>query len=44
MLLGVPDLSLAQFAERLEYRNVQSFERAFPACWTGATPAAHRRS
>jgi AraC-like DNA-binding protein len=42
-LLAIPELSLAQIAERLGYRNVQSFERAFRR-WTGATPAAHRRS
>jgi AraC-like DNA-binding protein len=42
-LLGSPDLSLAQVAERLGYRSVQNFERAFRR-WTGTTPAAHRRS
>jgi AraC-like DNA-binding protein len=42
-LLALPDLSLVQIAERLGYRNVQSFERAFRR-WTGTTPAAHRRS
>jgi AraC-like DNA-binding protein len=42
-LLGSRDLSLAQVAERLGYRNVQNFERAFRR-WTGATPAAYRRS
>ncbi len=42
-LLGSPDLSLAQVAEHLGYRNVQSFDRAFRR-WTGTTPAAYRRS
>jgi AraC-like DNA-binding protein len=42
-LLALPELSLAQIAERLGYRNVQSFERAFRRL-TGATPAAHRRA
>jgi AraC-like DNA-binding protein len=42
-LLGSHDLSLAQVAEKLGYRNVQNFERAFRR-WTGATPAAYRRS
>ena len=42
-LLAQPDLSLAQIAERLGYRSVQNFERAFRR-WTGTTPAAHRRS
>ena len=42
-LLSSPELSLAQIAERLGYRNVQNFERAFRR-WTGATPAAYRRS
>jgi AraC-like DNA-binding protein len=41
-LLALPELSLPQIAERLGYRNVQSFERAFRRR-TGATPAAHRR-
>ena len=43
LLLRVPDLSLPEVAERLGYRNVQNFERAFRR-WTGATPAAYRRS
>ncbi len=43
LLLRVPELSLAEVAERLGYRNVQNFERAFRR-WTGATPAAYRRS
>ncbi len=42
-LLSAQELSLAQIAERLGYRNVQNFERAFRR-WTGTTPAAHRRS
>jgi AraC-like DNA-binding protein len=42
-LLASPQLSLVQISERLGYRNVQSFERAFRR-WTGTTPAAHRRS
>ncbi len=42
-LLTQPELSLAQIAERLGYRSVQNFERAFRR-WTGATPAAYRRS
>jgi AraC-like DNA-binding protein len=42
-LLVSPQLSLVQISERLGYRNVQSFERAFRR-WTGTTPAAHRRS
>jgi AraC-like DNA-binding protein len=41
-LLASPELSLLQIAERLGYRNVQSFDRAFRR-WTGTTPAAHRR-
>jgi AraC-like DNA-binding protein len=43
LLLQVPGLALAEVAERLGYRNVQNFERAFRR-WTGTTPAAHRRS
>jgi AraC-like DNA-binding protein len=42
-LLRSQELSLAQIAERLGYRNVQNFERAFRR-WTGTTPAAYRRS
>jgi AraC-like DNA-binding protein len=42
-LLAQPELSLAQVAERLGYRSVQNFERAFRR-WTGTTPAAYRRS
>jgi AraC-like DNA-binding protein len=41
--LAQPELSLAQVAERLGYRSVQNFERAFRR-WTGTTPAAYRRS
>jgi AraC-like DNA-binding protein len=43
LLLRAPDLSIAQVGERLGYRNVQNFERAFRR-WTGTTPAAHRRA
>jgi len=43
LLLRMPELSLAEVAERVGYRNVQNFERAFRR-WTGATPAAYRRS
>ena len=43
LLRRMPELSLAEVAERLGYRNVQNFERAFRR-WTGATPAAYRRS
>jgi len=43
LLLRSPELSLAQVAERLGYRSVQSFEAAFRR-WTGMTPAAYQRS
>jgi AraC-like DNA-binding protein len=43
LLLRSPELSLAEIAERLGYRSLQSFERAFRR-WTGTTPAAYRRS
>jgi AraC-like DNA-binding protein len=43
LLLRSPELSLAEIAERLGYRNLQSFERAFQR-WTGTTPAAYKRS
>jgi AraC-like DNA-binding protein len=43
LLLRSPELSLAQVAERLGYRSVQSFEGAFRR-WTGMTPAAYQRS
>ena len=42
LLLRSPELSIAQVAERLGYRNVQNFERAFRR-WTDTTPAAYRR-
>jgi AraC-like DNA-binding protein len=42
-LLRSTELSLAQIADRLGYRNVQTLERAFRR-WTGTTPAAYRRS
>jgi AraC-like DNA-binding protein len=43
LLLRSPELSVAQVAERLGYRNVQNFERAFRR-WTDTTPAAYRRA
>jgi AraC-like DNA-binding protein len=43
LLLRLPELSLAEVAERLGYGNTPNFERAFRR-WTGATPAAYRRS
>jgi AraC-like DNA-binding protein len=43
LLLRVPELSLAQVANRVGFRNTQNFDRAFRR-WTGATPAAYRRS
>jgi AraC-like DNA-binding protein len=43
LLLRMPDVSTVEVAERLGYRNVQNFERAFRR-WTGATPAAYRRT
>jgi AraC-like DNA-binding protein len=43
LLLREPGLSLSQVAERLGYRKVQSFERAFRR-WTGTTPAAYRKT
>jgi AraC-like DNA-binding protein len=42
-LLRASELSIEQVSERLGYRNVQNFTRAFRR-WTGETPAAHRRS
>ncbi|HLK35780.1 MAG TPA: AraC family transcriptional regulator ligand-binding domain-containing protein [Polyangiaceae bacterium] len=42
-LLRAPDLTIEQVSERLGYRSVQNFTRAFRQ-WTGATPGAYRRS
>jgi AraC-like DNA-binding protein len=42
LLLRSDDDSLAEVAERVGYRSVQNFERAFQR-WTGITPAAYRR-
>jgi AraC-like DNA-binding protein len=42
LLVRLEDSSIAQIADRLGYRTVQSFERAFQR-WTGQTPAAYRR-
>jgi AraC-like DNA-binding protein len=42
-LLRMSDLSIEQVSERLGYRNVQNFTRAFRR-WTSETPAAYRRS
>jgi AraC-like DNA-binding protein len=43
LLLRGSDVSTLDVAERVGYRTVQSFERAFRR-WTGATPAEYRRS
>jgi AraC-like DNA-binding protein len=42
LLLRSEDSSIARIAERLGYRSVKSFERAFQR-WTGRTPASYRR-
>jgi len=42
LLLRMKHLSLAEVATRLDYGNVQTFERAFHR-WAGMTPAAYRR-
>jgi AraC-like DNA-binding protein len=43
LLLRLPELSIAQVADRLGYTNAQNFERAFRR-WTGASPATYRRT
>jgi AraC-like DNA-binding protein len=40
-LLGSPEISLKDIADRLGYANLANFTRAF-ARWTGQTPTAYR--
>ena len=42
-MLRATDLSIEELSERLGYGSVQNFTRAVRQ-WTGATPAAYRRS
>jgi AraC-like DNA-binding protein len=43
LLLGSPELTVDEIADRLGYFSAQNFSRAFQR-WTGKTPAAYRRA